>query len=386
MSARRCVPLRGLRLLTAALASAAALAGCSLLPFSGPEQPKPAVLAPNPQTVGVRQAWVTRIGAVDFPLSIQVQGETVLLAATDGTVVALNAASGAEQWRASAGAALSAGVGSDGKLAAVVTRSNELVALSQGRVAWRQRLATQGFTAPLVAGERVFVLAADRSVSAFDGATGRRLWTQQRAGEPLVLSQAGVLLAVGDTLVAGQGGRLVGFNPLNGSVRWEAPVGVSRGTNDVERLVDLAGGASRVGNSVCVRAFQNAVGCVDASRGTVAWSRPANGFTGLHGDAGEVYGTEADGKVLAWNRESGERAWSADRLLLNRGLTAPLVLGRSLAIGDSFGYVHLLSRENGQLVNRLSTDDSAIAATPALAGNTLVVVTRKGAVHGFVPN
>jgi outer membrane protein assembly factor BamB len=61
-----------------------------------------------------------------------------------------------------------------------------------------------------VAGNRVFVLAADRSVSAFDGQSGRRLWSQQRPGEPLVLRQSGVLLAVGDTLVAGQGGRLVG--------------------------------------------------------------------------------------------------------------------------------------------------------------------------------
>src|SRR3712207_7018923 len=50
-----------------------------------------------------------------------------------------------------------------------------------------------------------------------------------------------------------------------------------RGTNDIERLVDLVGRTSRVGNSVCARAFQAAVGCVDAARGTVLWSKPANG-------------------------------------------------------------------------------------------------------------
>ena len=65
---------------------------------------------------------------------------------------------------------------------AVITRGNELVALSAGKEAWRQKLTAVGFTAPLVAGGRVFVLAADRSVSAFDGQTGRKLWTQQRAG------------------------------------------------------------------------------------------------------------------------------------------------------------------------------------------------------------
>ena len=33
-----------------------------------------------------------------------------------------------------------------------------------------------------------------------------------------MLRQAGVMLAVGDTLVVGQAGRLAGLNPLNGSV------------------------------------------------------------------------------------------------------------------------------------------------------------------------
>ena len=374
-------------LVLAALLASSLLAGCSSLPSflgGGSDAPKPAPLAPNPLLLGVRQAWTAPLGPVSFPLSVQVQGDAVVLGADDGTVAALDAASGRELWRAQAGAPLSAGVGSDGKTTAVVPRNHDLVGGGGGKAVSRERLRAQAFTAPLVAGERVFVLAADRSVSAYDGATGRRLWTQERTGEPLVLRQAGLLLAVGDTLVAGQGGRLVGLNPLNGSIRWEAPIGTSRGTNDIERLVDLVGGASRNGNSVCARAFQTAVGCVDAERGTLAWTRPSNGATGVHGDEARVYGTESDGKLVAWRRDKGERAWSVDTLL-HRDPTAPLVIGRSVAVGDGFGFVHLLSREDGRLLNRLSTDGSAIAATPVLAGNTLVVVTRKGAVHGFVP-
>src|SRR5690606_27758974 len=112
-------------------------------------------------------------------------------------------------------------------------------------------------------------------VAAFDGQSGRRLWTQQRQGEPLVLRQAGVLLAVGDTLVAGQGGRMAGLNPLNGSIRWEVAIATPRGINDIERLADLVGGVSRVGNTVCARAFQAAIGCVDAERGELLWTQKA---------------------------------------------------------------------------------------------------------------
>ena len=354
--------------------------GCA----SGSDKPKPAELPPNTALLAVRQAWSARLGEVGFPLEVRVAGGSLGLASSDGAVVVLDAATGREQWRASAGGPLAAGVGGDGKVWAVVTRSNEVVAFEAGRELWRQKLNALGYTAPLVAGGRVFVLAGDRSVIAFDGQSGRRLWNQQRPGEPLVLRQPGVLLAVGDTLVAGLSGRLVGLNPGNGSVRWETAIATSRGVNDIERLVDLVGRVARQGDNVCVRAFQSAVGCVDAGRGALQWTKPANGFQGLNGDENFVFGVEADGTVVAWRRANGERAWVSDRLKY-RTLTAPLSLGRSVVFGDGTGMVHMLSREDGTFLNRLTTDGSPIAAGPVLAADTLVVVTRNGGVFGFRP-
>jgi outer membrane assembly lipoprotein YfgL len=373
---------------TGALALAV-LAGCSSFPLpsflgGGAEKPKPAELQPNPSLLAVSPAWTARVGQVGFPLAVNTTGGSLTVASSDGTVAVIDPATGRDVWRASVGAPIAAGAGSDGKLVAVVTSANELVALSAGKEAWRQKLSAVGYTAPFVAGGRVFVLTADRAVSAFDGQSGRKLWTQQRAGEALVLRHAGVMLAVGDTLVVGLSGRLAGLNPMTGASRWEAPLASPRGLNDVERLVDLVGSVSRVGDSVCARAFQASVGCVDAGRGTVLWTKPSNGSEGVNGDGTLVFGTEADGKVVAWKRENGERAWVSDKLQ-HRGLTAPLALGRSVVIGDSTGFVHMLSREDGSLLNRLATDGSAIAAAPVVAGNTLVIVTRNGGIHGFVP-
>jgi outer membrane protein assembly factor BamB len=45
----------------------------------------------------------------------------------------------------------------------------------------------------------------------------------------------------------------------------------------------------------------------------------------------------------------------------------------------------MLSRDDGTLLNRLTTDGTAIAAAPVVAGNTLVVVTQGGGVYGFTP-
>ena len=366
--------------LLAAGVTMALLGACS----GGANQPQPAQLKPFTAMVPVKQAWTAKLGEINFPLTLSASAKSVMLAAGNGLVLAVDADTGRDLWRINAGAALAAGVGGDARLAAVITQSNELVSMGEGKVIWRQKLLAQAFTAPFVAGGRVFVLAADRSVSAFDGATGRKLWTQQRPGEPLVLRQGGVLQAVGNTLVAGLGGRLTGLNPDNGSVRWELPIAIPRGVNDIERLVDLVGPASRLQQTVCVRAFQASVGCVNAERGSLLWSRPADGSQGLDGDERLVFGVESDGRVIAWQRADGERAWTSDELRY-RGLTAPHVVGRSIAVGDASGFVHLLSRQDGSLLNRLSTDGSAIVASPVLVGDTLVVVTRKGNIFGFQP-
>ncbi len=372
------------RLRQASLVAVAAVAllvsGCG----SSVEAPKPQELGPNAALIGVRLAWSARIGAVNLPLAVKSNGSNFTLASSDGVVATIDARTGGDVWRSALGMPLSAGVGSDGRYAAVVTQANELVTLDTGREIWRQRLSALSFTAPLVVGARVFVLGADRSVTAFDAVSGRKLWSQVRPGEPLVLRQAGVMLAVGDTLVVGLSGRLVGINPQNGSSRWEVPIAVPRGTNDVERLVDIVSQVSRVGDSVCARAYQAMVGCVNAERGTLVWNKPAVGAQGLHGDDQLVYGTESDGKVIAWKREDGERAWVAERLKY-RELTTPVVVGRSVAIGDGTGVVHLLSRADGSPLTRLNTDGTAIAAAPVLVGDTLVVVTKAGGVFGFRP-
>jgi outer membrane protein assembly factor BamB len=371
--------LRGWLAIASGLLLSIVLAGCA-----GPEKPKPAELAPNVALIGIRPAWSSTVGAIAFPMEMRVVGDQIFLASSSGMLAALDTRTGGDVWRVQLNSALAAGVGADGKFVAVVGRENELIVVDAGRELWRQKLGAVTLTSPLVAGARVFAVSADRTVVAFDAASGRKLWQQQRPADALVLGQPGVLFAFGDTLVVGLGGRLVGLNPQNGAVRWDAPIANSRGTNEVERLVDLVAGVSRDGDGACVRAFQTSVGCVNLVRGTAGWTKPANGSTGLAGNDNLVVGTEGDSKVIAWRRSDGERLWVSERLRF-RGLSTPLLAGRSVIVGDDTGILHFLSREDGAPLNRMPTDGSAIVSAPILAGQTLIVATRRGGIFGFRP-
>ena len=346
--------------------------------------PKAPDLPPLTPTMATRLAWSVQMGPTlpgQRPLAV---AGGVLLTNAAGVLRELDATTGAVRWQADLGVKLNTGVGSDGTTAAVVSQGNELIAVRSGARAWSQRLPAPSYTPPLVAGERVFVLSADRSVLAFDAASGERLWTSNRPADPLVLRHPGVLLAVGDTLVVGAGGRLQGVDPNNGRQRWTVALAVPRGTNEVERMVDLVAPVSRQGTQVCARAYSAAVGCVDARDGTLLWSRASTGLAGLAGNESLLVGSDSNGRVRAWARQDGRELWSVDRLAL-RSLSAPLAVGRVVVLADDKGLVHVLSREDGSDMARLSTDASGSVSEPVLAGNTLVVQTRSGGVFAWLP-
>jgi outer membrane assembly lipoprotein YfgL len=354
------------------------LAGCS------GNRPPPARLEPLTAAIAGRRVWSQRLSGVGFPLVLSTREGLVQTAAGDGTIAVFRVSDGQELWRARAGGALSAGVGSDGRHVAVVRRDHVLEVLDRGQPAWQARLPGPVLTAPLVAGERVFVLGVDRSVSAFDALNGQALWTLKRPGDPLSLSQAGVLAPHGNTLLAGQGPRLAAIDPLRGTVLWEVSVSSPRGTNEVERLADLIGPAVRLGPLVCMRSFQTSVGCVDVARASLRWSRSVTGSQAIAADDELLVAGDATDRLTAWQQGSGQSLWSSDRFVF-RSLSGLLLVGRTLVFGDGEGLVHFLDRMTGQPLLRLSTDGSPVVGAPVAADATVLVATRAGGLHAFRP-
>jgi len=364
------------------LLSLSVLLGLSACSLFGSDAPKPKPLAPMEASMAGRVVWSARVGAVEFPMAVATAGERFTVADSSGVVTALRANDGAELWRTSVGEKLSAGVGSDGRYAAVVTRNQELVVLDGGQVIWRKALPSPVHTSPLVAGERVFVQGVDRAVQAFDVLDGRKLWDMRRPGDALLLAHPGALLPYKDTLVVGQGPRLAGVDPLRGTLRWEVNLANPRGTNEVERLADVVGPLVRVGDFICGRAFQSAVGCVNATRGNLVWNRQSAGAVGVGADAEAVLGVDALSRISAWRTTNGESLWTSEDYQY-RQMTAPLMHGKTAVVGDFEGVVHFLDRNTGKPRLRVQAGSSPLVSPPVLSGNTILVVAKDGGLHAL---
>ncbi len=360
----------------AALALLGALSACSS------SKPEPAPLESlDAKSVSARAtiAWSTRVGEVQPTATLTVAGGRVAVASTAGDLVVLDAASGREAWRAQVKGKVSAATGFDGRYVAIVTDANELQVFDQGKLLWRELQPGSVMTAPLVAGERVFLQAVDRSVRAYDVLDGRWLWSYQRPGsDPLALASRLVIQPFRDTLLVGQGNRLVGLDPLKGTPRFDVNVGTPRGSNEVERLADLVGPMARVDDEACVRVFQFSVACLELNRGSVRWTRPQAGTQAVAADLRTVVGADGSDRLTAWKAENGDFLWRVDRFT-HRGLGTPVIWGERIVVGDAKGYVHILSKADGRTVGRIELD-SPLAAPPVLNGDLLLVLTRKGTV------
>lgn len=368
------------------------LAAALLLVACAADKPKPTPLETYQPRIAGRQVWQLSLGSSLFPLGASAlplvpsaRDGQFFVAGADGTVAAVQADNGNVVWQAQAGAAISAGVGSDGRFTSVVTRANEVVTFDSGREVWRKRVPSAVVTPPLVAGERVFVMGVDRAVHAFDAIDGRRLWVLQRPGDALTLAQPGVLAAYRNTLLVGQGARLTGVDPLRGSVQWDVAMATPRGSNEVERLADLIGPAVRNGDRFCMRAFQSAVACANVAKGALTWSRNVGGANAVAGDGERIVGADASDRITAWRADTGDVLWSQEKLLY-RGLSGAVAVGPVVVFGDSEGFVHFISAATGEQQLRLPTDGKAVIGTPVVSGNTLLVHTAGGGLFAFRPN
>lgn len=361
---------------------ALALAACA----SGPKRPDPTPLAPVASILKAKTAWTAQIGPVPPTFTTAVVDGGVVVAAGDGTVVRLDARTGREVWRAKVKSGISAGVGSDGMFTAVVNQHNQVASLGpQGQLLWLYQLPTSVITAPVVVDGSVIVQGADQRLWAFNAANGQKLWSTESRAPSLLLHQASGMTVLGDAVLVGTAqGRIESISTATGLPRWTVTLARPRGITEVERVVSITGAPAVAGSMACARAYQSAIGCADVETGRLLWADKADGDTGVSQNGSLLVATQGNGAVQAYRSVDGSEVW-ANSQLKYRNLSAPLLLGVTVAVGDYKGYITFFSAKDGSIIGRTSTDGSAIHSPMVVVGKTLVAVTSSGGIYGFLP-
>ncbi len=232
---------------------------------------------------------------------------------------------------------------------------------------------------PVVAGGRVFTMDSDAVVTAFDFASGRRLWRLDTQSDDDRSSNIGGGLAVeGGTVYASTGrAELLALDAARGSIRWRKPLGTA-----ARSAPTLAEGR------VFVTTLGHQLEALAADDGRRLWAYQAgSGNTAVLGlpapaySDGLVVAGFASGDVAALRGVSGAVAWS-DNLGAGSGRNslvdlssvrgAPVIQnGRVFAISLG-GLMLSLDLRSGR---RLWEREVASAETPWVAGDWIFILS-----------
>jgi outer membrane protein assembly factor BamB len=365
------------------LSLALLLAGCgSWNPFSKAPPDAPLALVEFKSSMNPKVAWTYSIGKAGLAaFAPVVAGNSVYVAAADGSLARLDSASGKAQWRINVGSPLGAGVGSDGENVAVVSSKGLLMTFDgSGKLRWKEQLPSEVLSPPAVGDGMVVVRSGDNRISAYDAQTGTRRWSSLRTIPPLVLhGSPGIVIDSGIVYVAQPGGKLLALSGINGGARWESIVADPKGTTELERVADVVGRPVLVGHEICATAYQGRLSCFDAGNGVVRWGKDWSSYTGPAVDERFVFAVDTKSVISGFAREAGQSVWRNEKLLY-RQLSTPISLGRAVVVGDYKGFLHFLGREDGAFLARLSTDGSPMVGSPVLAGDRAIFQTQGGTV------
>ena len=346
---------------------------------------KPGPLPQLDAKVTPRIAWQQSVGRAAPGIAPAVTPSAIYAAATDGTLMRLDVATGRVVWKTSANKPLSAGPGAGESVVVVGTAKGEVLAFdTDGKPLWTAHVSSEVIAPPRVSGTIVIVFSGDGRVYGLAPADGKTAWVDQRINPPLtVRNSAGGVVSRGGLLVGTPGGRLLAVDTQTGTIAWEGAVATPRGATELERIADVTSLPYVDENEVCAAAYQGRVACFELVRGSLIWSRDVSSLAGITADAQRLYVVDDKGVVHAFDRSNGASIWKQD-VLAKRRIGGPQLVGDDLGVVDVEGYLHVLSRTDGAYVGRLATDGSLATAQPIALGGGLLWQSEKGTVFSVV--
>lgn len=339
-----------------------------------------------------RVLWSTSIsGGADeqrVKLVPFVEHDRVYAASRSGEVRALDAATGRSLWSVDTDLEISGGPGAGEGLVLFGTSNGEVVALDRetGTEKWRVRVSSEVLSVPKAGQGVVVVHTIDGKLFGLEAATGNQKWVYDRSIPVLTLHGSSSPVIVGNYVICGfASGKLVMLDLNNGELLWEVTVAAPSGRSELERMVDIDGDPLLIGDVVYAVTYQGEMAAVSIQTGIVLWRRKLSSYAGMGADYGQIYVSDEADHVVSVDPGNGSALWK-NQALQYRKLTAPVVLGERVMVGDFEGYLHFLSRIDGRLEGRLRVAKSAISTPPRVIDGIVYIYADGGEMAAITPS
>lgn len=271
----------------------------------------------------------------------------------------------------------------------------ELVALdaASGGILWRQRVDAPIGGGPAVQNGVVYVLGRNDIGWAVRGSDGKVLW--QTSGTPSTAGVMGVSVPAvqGDTVIFPfASGQLLAADRNTGATLWTAQIAGMRIGRAIANIRDVTGDPVISGGMVYGGTSSGRINAVELDSGIEAWSARDGANSPVVVAGGSVFAVNDQAELIRLDAATGGVIWRValpyytterirrqDRIHAHFG---PVLAGRRLFVVSSDGVMRVFDPNSGSLIGQAQIPGGA-AAAPAVAGQTVYVVSRNGQLHAF---
>jgi outer membrane protein assembly factor BamB len=373
-----------------------ALAGCSTLTefrqdmadkVFGREPPNPpTALEEIKPTFTAKIDWSSNAGKTEkYDYTPALDSSAVYATNTAGEILKLDSANGRQIWRVNVGEPISGGIGIGAGILLVGSNKGNVHAYDiAGKPLWKAKVSSEILSVPRYFDGLAIVRTGDNRIFGLDATDGSRKWVYERVSPALTLrSSVGVVVDGGAVYAGFAGGKMAAIRADNGKLLWEATVAQPKGVTEIERIADITSLPVVDGPLVYAVAYQGKVAAIDRRSGKVVWNRDISSYSGLNAEDGKIFISHTLGAVYSLDYETGKTYWRQGALA-NRRLTAPLPIGRLIAVGDLEGYVHFLTRDEGNFAARIKLDSNAVMSIiPGTSATQIIAETRDGGLYAI---
>ena len=336
------------------------------------------------KSVKSKKLWSTKIGeglgATYNELKPAMLGSRIYVSDIAGNLQALDRESGSTIWTQKVNSRIGSAVGvGDGKVL-VTTLDGRIHAFKalDGEPLWTARLSSESVAPPQSNQHLVLVQTIDGRLTALSPVSGERLWSYNAQIPALSLRGTSTPLLTERVSFAGfSNGKVVALNNKNGDLIWEQRVAVPQGKTELERIVDVDGELLLSGDKLYVSSYQGRLVSISAGNGRLIWNKSVSSFRGVAENLSQLFVSDAEGNVRAFEKSNGLEFWKQDALFYRQS-TAPVVIKSAVAVADFQGYVHFLSPQDGHFMTRLQVDSSGVRGPMISVDDVLYVYGNSG--------
>ncbi|RJE80531.1 PQQ-like beta-propeller repeat protein [Paracoccus sp. JM45] len=277
----------------------------------------------------------------------------------------------------------------------VTTGFGELVALDAGTgaIQWRQRVDAAISGGPAVQNGVVYVAARNSVGWAVRASDGKVLWQTSGTASGSGVMGVAVPAVQGNTVIFPfSSGQMLAVDRNTGLNNWATQIGGTRNGRSIAVIRDITGDPVISGSRVYAGTSSGRIEAVDMASGLQDWTTAEGANSPVIVAGGSVFAVNDQAELVRLDAATGAVIWrktmpyyTDDRAKKQQKIYAhygPVLAGGRLYVASSDGMLRAFDPASGALVGQGEIPGGA-ASAPVVAGQTLYVVARNGQLHAL---